>query len=67
MRIADGFLIRLNQVVCMLMQRSEELRVDLEASCVALLGKKQFKMTILDIAGHVAYFNENANNFSCAR
>lgn len=39
------------QVVCMLMKQGEFLGLDLCAVCVASVGKKQFKMTALDIAG----------------
>jgi hypothetical protein len=39
------------QVVCMLMKQGEFLGLDLRAVCVASVGKKQFKMTALDVAG----------------
>ncbi len=39
------------QVASMLMQHSVSLGLDVHAMCVATVGKKQFKMTALDIAG----------------
>jgi len=39
------------QVVCMLMKQGEFLGLDICAVCVASVGKKQFKMTALDVAG----------------
>ncbi len=40
-----------SKVVCMLMKEGGSLGIVVDASCVALVGKKQFKMTAMDIAG----------------
>lgn len=37
----------------MLMMFCEPLGLEMDALCVATVGKKQFKMTALDFAGHV--------------
>jgi hypothetical protein len=46
-RNVDSF----DQVVCMLMKEGEALGVVADALCLAVVGKKQFKMTAMDIAG----------------
>ncbi len=44
-----------DQVVCMLMNEGEALGVAVDALCLAVVGKKQFKMTAMDIAGNSCF------------